>query len=82
MFLGGSWFYVLVGCLIPAVAVEVIKAFRLTMRISAAFLRLTTLWVLIETGFNIRELEVRLMAPSALAYGCCGHESDAPVKAG
>ncbi|GBQ10805.1 membrane-bound PQQ-dependent dehydrogenase, glucose/quinate/shikimate family [Komagataeibacter rhaeticus] len=63
MVLGGSWFYVLAGCLLLAVAVAGVKAPQLAMRVYAAFLVVATIWALTETGFNIWGLEVRLLAP-------------------
>ena len=61
LLLGGSWFYALTGCVLLAAAVLGLKQPRLASSLYAALLVVATIWALVETGFNIWGLEVRLM---------------------
>ena len=59
--LGGSWFYVLAGAVMIGAAVTGIRSPRLALRLYAGLLLVSTLWALFESGFNIWNLEVRLL---------------------
>ena len=61
LFLGGSWFYILAGAVLLAIAISGFKNPKLAARLYAALLLVATVWSLFEVGFNIWGLEVRLM---------------------
>ncbi|MBO1359603.1 membrane-bound PQQ-dependent dehydrogenase, glucose/quinate/shikimate family [Acetobacter sacchari] len=61
LLLGGSWFYIAAGGVFLAVAATGLKTPRLALRIYAGLLLFATLWSLLEVGFDIWGLEVRLL---------------------
>ncbi|NHN85257.1 membrane-bound PQQ-dependent dehydrogenase, glucose/quinate/shikimate family [Acetobacter musti] len=61
LFLGGSWFYILAGCVMIGAAAAGFKNPKLAVRLYAGLLLVATIWSLFEVGFNIWGLEVRLL---------------------
>ncbi|GBQ20870.1 PQQ-dependent dehydrogenase 4 [Acetobacter estunensis NRIC 0472] len=61
LILGGSLFYVLAGLVLLAVVASGFRAPRTAMRLYAGLLLVATIWSVVESGFDIWGLEVRLL---------------------
>lgn len=66
LFLGGSWFYAVAGVLLLGAAITGFRNPSLATRLYAGLLVLATFWAILEVGFNIWGLEVRLLTLSGL----------------